>query len=350
MSILEEAEPTIPLVDQYERTISYLRISLTDRCNFRCVYCMPEDADGNHTKTGVILEHNDLLTYEEILRVATVATEMGVKKIRLTGGEPLVRRGVLDFIKKLKQLPLLEQLSLTTNGALLSENAQQLWDYGVRQLNISLDSLNAAKFFEITKRDVFDKVWAGILAAQACGFRIKINVVAMNGVNSDEFVDFARLALERQFEVRFIEFMPMGQKSSWKKDRFICGEDIMKACASLGTLSPCPQSNIAGPARMFDLVSEEGLKGKVGFISPLSHHFCDQCNRLRLTSEGQLRSCLLNDKETDLKSLLRAGGSDQEVRAIIRQTISAKPKGHNLDKAGPNEKENCQGQMSRIGG
>lgn len=350
MSNIDEVHSNIPLVDQYERTISYLRISLTDRCNLRCVYCMPEDEEGNHTKTGVILEHHDLLTYEEILRVASIATEMGVKKIRLTGGEPLVRRGVLDFIKNLKDLPLLEQLSLTTNGVLLAGNVQQLWDYGVRQLNISLDSLDPGKFFDITKRDLFDQVWAGITAAADCGFRIKLNVVAMKGVNSDEFVDFARLALERQFEVRFIEFMPMGQKSSWKKDRFISGEEIMSKFATLGELSPCAKSNIAGPARMFDLVSESGQKGKVGFISPLSHHFCDQCNRLRLTSEGQLRSCLLNDKETDLKTLLRSGAGDDEVRDIIRTTILAKPKGHNLDKAGPSDKEKCQGQMSRIGG
>ncbi|WP_041277921.1 GTP 3',8-cyclase MoaA [Desulfotalea psychrophila] len=348
--MLKQQPSPLPLVDKYDRNISYLRISLTDRCNLRCIYCMPEDEDGRHTTTGVILQHADLLTYEEILRVSRLATAMGIRKIRLTGGEPLVRRGVLEFIQELKKDRGLEQLSLTTNGVLLADYAERLWQYGVRQLNISLDSLQAKKFFEITKRDLFAQVWRGICAAEELGFCIKINVVAMQGVNSDEFVNFAQLALDRNFEVRFIEFMPMGESTSWKKERFISVDDIIADIKTVAQLTPCNHAKGAGPAKMYDISSADGRTGKIGFISPLSHHFCDQCNRLRLTSEGKLRSCLLNDKELDLKSVIRTGGSDEELMAIIRKSVLTKPKGHSFDGNGPEDGEKCSGQMSRIGG
>lgn len=338
------------LVDQYDRTISYLRISLTDRCNLRCIYCMPEDEEGKHSTTGIILQHVDLLTYEEILRITQLATQVGIRKIRLTGGEPLVRREVLRFIEKLKSNKDLEELSLTTNGVLLEEYGEQLWQHGVRQLNISLDTLQPQKFFMITKRDLFAKVWRGIQLAEHLGFRIKINVVAMNGVNSEEFVDFAKLALEHNFEVRFIEFMPLGKTSTWSKERFIATEDIMKLVSPVATLTPCGSSKGAGPAKMYTMLGSGGAKGEIGFISPLSHHFCDQCNRLRLTSEGKLRSCLLNDKETDLKGIIRGGGSDGDIIAQIREAVMRKPKGHLIDTSGPAGNENCLGQMSRIGG
>lgn len=338
------------LVDQYNRTISYLRISLTDRCNLRCIYCMPEDEDGKHTKTGVILQHVDLLTYEEILRITEIATQIGIRKIRLTGGEPLVRKEVLQFIEKLKSNKNLEELSLTTNGVLLEEYGEQLWEYGVRQLNISLDTLLPQKFLEITKRDFFAKVWGGIQLAEKLGFRIKINVVAMNGVNSDEFIDFAQLALDHNFEVRFIEFMPLGKASTWSKEKFISAEDILKLVSPGATLIPCDPSKGAGPATMYDMLGADGKRGKIGFISPLSHHFCDQCNRLRLTSEGKLRSCLLNDKEIDIKGVIRGGGSDAELMATIREAVLRKPKGHSIDTSGPHGSEKCLGQMSRIGG
>ena len=339
-----------PLVDQYDRTISYLRISLTDRCNLRCLYCMPEDEEGIHTKTGVVLQHLDLLTYEEILRIARLVTEVGISKIRLTGGEPLVRKDVLTFIKELKSNDNLEELSLTTNGVLLAEYGEKLWQYGVRRLNISLDTLQPEKFLKITKRDLFHKVWQGIETAEKCGFKIKLNVVAMNGINSDEFVDFARLALQHNFEVRFIEFMPLGKSSTWSKEKFIAAEEIIDMVSSIATLTPCMHLGSAGPATMFDMVGNDGRTGKIGFISPLSHHFCDQCNRLRLTSEGKLRSCLLNDKETDLKSIIRNGGSDADLLAQIRKAVLHKPKGHSIDTSGQGDEGNCLGQMSRIGG
>lgn len=312
---------------------------------------MPEDENGQHSKTGIILQHQDLLTYEEILRLAKISVDMGVRKIRLTGGEPLVRRGVMDFIGKLNEIGGLEQISITTNGILLAENASQLWDYGVRQLNISLDSLRRDKFQEITKRDNYLDVRKGITAAQKLGFKIKLNVVAMKGINSDEFADFAKLAIAKKIEVRFIEFMPIGKQSSWSKDRFISMADIKDIVSEVGDLSVITTREGAGPAKIYEIKDDEGNIGRLGFISPLSHHFCDQCNRLRLTSEGKLRSCLLNDKETDIKEVLRAGGTDEDLGAVVQEVVLAKPKGHLLDSNGPGlGDENCSGQMSRIGG
>lgn len=345
--------PESLLVDQFSRTITYLRLSLTDRCNLRCMYCMPKEEGGRdgQVKTGKFLQHDELLSYEELLRVVRLAVSLGMNKLRLTGGEPLVRRGILEFIRQLFLLDGLTEVRLTTNGVLLEEYAQKLHDVGIRQLNVSLDTLVPEKFTKITGKDYFARVWAGLLEAKRLGFRIKINVVAMRGVNDDEFIDFARMAIKYQFQVRFIEFMPVGDKSSWQKDQFIGAEEIKTLISRLGTLTPFAQSHGDGPARMYDLMTPDGEKGAVGFISPISHHFCDQCNRLRLTSEGKLRSCLLNDQETDLKVLLRGGASDQELIASIRQTIIDKPQGHALGQGSETpERPSCAGQMSRIGG
>ncbi len=342
-----------PLVDQFSRTISYLRLSITDRCNLRCMYCMPKGAEdkAKHTKTGEILRHTELLSYEEMLKVVRIAVEMGMNKLRLTGGEPLVRKGLLDFIHKLSILKNLEEVRLTTNGVLLADYAEQLLAEGVRQINVSLDTLQPKKFSDITGRDYFGKVWQGLLKARDLGFRIKINVVAMKGVNDDEFIDFARLALNEPFQIRFIEFMPLGEKSSWDKEQFIRAEDIKNIISKTGQLTPFNNKRDEGPARMYELKAPNGQKGAVGFITPISHHFCDQCNRLRLTSEGKLRSCLLNDRETDLKALLRGGASDGMIRESIRQTILNKPKGHTLENdLEKGEKPTCLGQMSQIGG
>ena len=342
-----------PLVDQFSRTISYLRLSITDRCNLRCMYCMPKGAEDKtkHTKTGEILRHTDLLSYEEMLKVVRIAAEMGMNKLRLTGGEPLVRKGLLDFIHKLSALKNLEEVRLTTNGVLLADYAEQLLAEGVRQINVSLDTLQPKKFSEITGRDYFSKVWQGLLKARDLGFRIKINVVAMKGVNDDEFIDFAQLALDEPFQIRFIEFMPLGEKSSWDKEQFMKAEDIKNIISKTGQLTPFNNKRDEGPARMYKLKAPNGQKGTVGFITPISHHFCDQCNRLRLTSEGKLRSCLLNDRETDLKALLRSGASEGMIRESIRQTILNKPKGHTLENdLEKSEKPTCLGQMSQIGG
>ncbi len=317
------------------------------------MYCMPkgEEDTGKHTKTGKILTHSQLLSYEEMSRVVRIAVEMGMNKLRLTGGEPLVRRGILNFIHELYSIEGLEEVRLTTNGVLLPDYAEQLYLEGVRHLNISLDSLQPKKFFEITGRDDFSKVWQGLAKARDLGFRVKINVVAMKGINDDEFVDFAKLALTEPFQVRFIEFMPLGEKSSWEKEQFIKADEIENIISGVGQLVPLKSKYDEGPARVYSLEDSQGRKGSIGFISPISHHFCDKCNRLRLTSEGRLRACLLNDKETDLKGLLRSGASNQIIRQSIRQTIIDKPKGHTLqNNFGEDDRPACLGQMSQIGG
>jgi len=328
--------------DQFSRTISYLRLSITDRCNLRCLYCMPPSA---------MVKHAELLSYEEMLRIVGIAVGMGMNKLRLTGGEPLVRKGIMDFIRSLTKIKGLEDIRLTTNGVLLRDKAAELYSAGIRNLNISLDSMKPERFLAITGGDFFDQVWQSIQTACDLGFNVKINVVAMRGINDDEFLNFAELALQRPVQVRFIEFMPIGNQGSWDKGRFISAEELKTRISTKGTLETVPGSRLDGPARVYHLVTPEGKAGKVGFISPISHHFCDQCNRLRLTSEGRLRACLLHDHETDLKSLLRHGGADSEIQAAIRQTILDKPKGHTLQNdLEKSDRVNCQGRMSQIGG
>lgn len=349
----KKIQPISPLVDQFSRTISYLRLSVTDRCNLRCMYCMPEEDEGNpiHTKTGKFIPHSELLSYEELLRVVKLSVSLGMTKIRLTGGEPLVRKDILTFIHKLAKIDGLEQVRLTTNGVLLYDFADKLFEVGVEHINVSLDTLQKAKFAKITGKDYFDKVWAGIMKAIDIGFKIKLNAVAMKDINDDEFKDFGLLALEYPFQVRFIEFMPVGGEGNKQKDQFIESDRIKKDLQTLGTLSPCPEKRTEGPARIFDLKSQDGRHGKVGFISPISHHFCDKCNRLRLTSEGKLRSCLLTDNETDLKTLLRNNGSDEQIVEQIRKTILNKPQGHALRLENEIEEGlSCNSKMSRIGG
>jgi len=291
------------------------------------------------------------LSYEELLRVVRLAIALGMNKLRLTGGEPLVRRGVLDFIESLSKLEGLDEVRLTTNGVLLGDYAERLYNAGVKHINVSLDTLVAEKFKFITGRDYFDKVYTAIFKTMNMGFKIKLNVVAMNGINDNEFVDFAQLALNNPLQVRFIEFMPVGDRSSWQKEKFIGSDIIKERISALGELVPFTSRHGDGPASMYELHAPDGREGKVGFISPISHHFCDRCNRLRLTSEGRLRSCLLNDRETDLKGILRQGGSDLEVMDAIHRTVMDKPKGHTLQTENPVENGSaCSGRMSRIGG
>ena len=326
------------LTDAFARAISYLRISLTDHCNLRCQYCSPQEGQ-------VKLANEELLSYEEILRVVRIAVSLGIEKVRLTGGEPLVRREVLTFIKKLAEIPGLNDIRLTTNGVLLTNYAEALQQSGISKLNISLDTLRPERFQQITGVDAFAKVWSGISKARELGFSpIKLNVVALKGVNDDEFIDFARLTLTELLQVRFIEFMPIGASTLWDKGKYISSQEIMELVKPLGKLEPVSAKRMDGPARIYRL---PGAVGSVGFISPISHHFCDRCNRLRLTSEGRLRSCLLSDKETDLKTRLRSGATDEEIRELIVATILDKPKGHGIS---PDGGGSCHGQMSRIGG
>ncbi len=324
------------LIDHFDRTISYLRVSLTDQCNLRCVYCTPSPLSK--------LEHKDLLSYEELLRVIRVAVELGVKKVRLTGGEPLARNGIDHFLAGLAELKGLDDIRLTTNGVFLEKYHEDLLKAGVKKLNISLDTLRADRFKQITGFDAFDKVWGGIKLALAKGFSpVKVNMVAMRGVNDDEIVEFAKLAMKYPLQIRHIEFMPIGNDASWGKEKLIPASEIKERIGILGTLTPVSQRNMDGPARVYEL---EGALGSIGFISPMSHKFCEKCNRLRLTSEGALRSCLLSDDEVDLRTVLRNGGTDDDIRNLIVKTIENKPKGHYMDES----PSGCLGKMSRIGG
>ncbi|MHB1015845.1 MAG: GTP 3',8-cyclase MoaA, partial [Desulfurivibrionaceae bacterium] len=309
------------LTDMFARSISYLRISLTDHCNLRCLYCTPQEG-------RIKLANEELLRYEELLRVVRLAVSLGIEKVRLTGGEPLVRRDVLPFIKALAEIPGLNDIRLTTNGVLLADHAEALQKAGISKLNISLDTLRPERFQQITGVDAFARVWAGISKARELGFSpIKLNIVALKGVNDDEFIDFARLTLTEPLQIRFIEFMPIGASALWDKGKYISSQGIMELLKPLGPLEPVPAKRMDGPACIYRLA---GAAGSVGFISPISHHFCDRCNRLRLTSEGRLRSCLLSDQETDLKERLRSGASDEDIRELIIAAILNKPKGHTI--------------------
>lgn len=334
------------LVDMFSRSISYLRLSLTDRCNLRCMYCVTEEeGKGGPVKLG----HDDLLTYEELLRVVRVAVRMGITKVRLTGGEPLVRRNVLGFIRDLTSIEQLTDVRLTTNGVLLNKYAEELFKAGVSKINVSLDTFRPERFAAITGVDCFHDVWQGLQKALEVGFNpVKVNVVAMRNINDDEISDFVRLSKTMPLQIRFIEFMPIGDSSRWNDETFISSDEIKQRLEAHGELIPMERLQADGPAQVYRL--GEDSVGSIGFISPMSHHFCDQCNRLRLTSAGALRSCLLHDDEVDLRSVIRQGGSDEDISKALLEAIHNKPKGHQLEERLKSPGNSCHGQMSRIGG
>jgi cyclic pyranopterin phosphate synthase len=325
------------LIDACNRHLNYLRISITDRCNLRCLYCLPPEAVPR-------LDQAEILRYEEILRVVAVGVGLGITKIRVTGGEPLVRRGVTGFLSDLKAIAGVDDISLTTNGILLEENLARLLAAGIRRINVSLDTLRPERYRAITGKDAFARVWAGVRAAEAAGIHpIKLNVVAMTGVNDDELVDLARLSFDRPYHVRFIEYMPIGR--SGLPDRpLLLAPEIKRRLAALGKLVPVPRAHHDGPAQRYRF---EGARGEVGFIPAISHHFCDRCNRLRLTATGELRPCLLSDRSEDLKGPLRRGASDAEIAAVFFQAVRHKPSDHNLAVGEP-ARVCCQ--MRSIGG
>ncbi len=327
----------VPPVDAHHRPIDYLRLSITDRCNLRCVYCMPSHGVPR-------LDHSQILSYEEILRLTRIAVKMGITKIRITGGEPLVRRDVTYLCENIAALKGVSSLSLTTNGLLLGQYAAALRRAGIRRVNISLDTLRPSRFSSITRVGCFHKVWAGLEAAQKAGFSpIKLNVVVMRHLNDDEVEEMALLSLRNPFHVRFIEFMPFPSSASRKQ--FVSSDEIVERLSRLGRLVPCESRSNNGPARYFRL---EGALGKIGIISPISHHFCPSCNRLRLTADGKLRTCLFSNAETDLRDLLRQKASDEELVQVIGQAIASKPEKHTLD---PEVLHKCMGRpMVRIGG
>jgi len=307
------------LTDSCQRTMSYLRLSVTDRCNLRCIYCLP-------VQGFKLLKHADILTYEEMVRLTKLALSLNMTKVRLTGGEPLVRLGFVDFVRSLKALPV-PDLRLTTNGTLLAEKAAGLFEAGIHRINVSLDTLDQAKYRYITGGGDLKQVLDGLDQAQAVGFSpIKINVVVMRGLNSDEVESFAKLTLETPLHVRFIEFMPL-DRNGWKPGLVLTSDEILQRLQRLGPLTEIPPEPNDGPARRFRLGQGPG---EVGLISPLSHHFCPTCNRLRITSDGKLLTCLFSSEEVDLKGPLRSGASDEELLAIIRAAVASKPDRHHL--------------------
>ena len=325
------------LKDKFERVIDYLRISITDRCNLRCVYCMPKD--------GVKpFEHRDILTYEEIIRVAGIAATLGVRKIRITGGEPLTRKNISFLIASLRALNGIEDISLTTNGILLAKYARELADAGLTRVNISLDTLRPDRYREITRGGDIGPVLKGIDAAEEAGLLpLKINMVPIRHLNDDEIADFARMTLKTPRHVRFIEFMPIGSRDLWSDERYISTDELKRTVEKLGPLVPV-RLRKNGPARYFRF---DGAPGVIGFISALTHHFCGDCNRLRLTSDGRLRPCLFSETEIDLKPALRQQSSDKEIERLLRLSIEVKPEGHNIDQR---EDLSSLKNMSRIGG
>ncbi|MBN1401821.1 MAG: GTP 3',8-cyclase MoaA [Anaerolineae bacterium] len=307
--------------DSLQRAIRYLRVSVTDRCNLRCRYCMPEE--------GVpTLRHEDILRHEEIARIVAVAASLGLSKVRLTGGEPLVRKGLLDLVRMIAQTPGIDELAMTTNGTLLAPQAQSLADAGLQRVNISLDTLRAERFRDITRWGELEDVLEGIRAAHAAGLEpVKINMVVMRGFNDDEVVDMARQSLNLGWHVRFIEVMPLGENAWFNQARYVSsGEVRARIEAAWGPLEPASLPG-NGPARYWRV---PGAPGSLGFISAISEHFCATCNRLRLTSDGRLMPCLFSDLEYDLRGPLRAGSDDQVLRSIFLEAVRHKPEGHCL--------------------
>jgi len=323
------------LVDSYGRSVEYLRVSITDLCNLRCVYCRPPE--------GVqLVSHDEILRYEEILTIVGVAQELGIRKIRITGGEPLVRRGVLDFIAKISSLNGIDDLAITTNGALLVEMAADLKAAGLTRINVSLDSLRAETFRAITGRDLLDRVLRGIETALNVGpHPVQIHAVLLQGINEQDVPAFARLTLDKPIDVRFIERMPFGV--DWvpePPDSFSAHTVVKIIQEQIGELHEIKRDPLSGPATMFRL---EGAKGRIGIIDAMTGHLCGTCNRLRLTARGTLRPCLLAGNEIDIRGPLRAGATREEVAQIILAAVSAKPMG-NASCAMPKE------GMNMIGG
>jgi len=323
------------MTDPFGRKIKYLRLSVTDRCNLRCNYCMPA--------TGVPkLTHQDILSYEELHQVAGTAVALGVEKIRITGGEPLIRKGLIHFLNQLSGLPGLKELTLTTNGVLLPGMAEELKEAGVKRLNISIDSLTANKFSDITRGGKLKNTLRGIDAAERVGFAIKLNMVVMRGINDNEILDFANLTMKKNYTVRFIEYMPSTAQSEYNS-LAISGKEIIDIVTNRHSLIPMPRNVLSGPAQNFKIA---GAVGSLGIITPMSNHFCADCNRIRVTSTGMLRGCLFAKQEFDLKPALQTVNRFELEKAFY-QCVNLKNEKHQLTW---HEKPQAQFQMSQIGG
>jgi len=309
------------VLDPFGRSIEYLRLSITDRCNLRCRYCMPEE--------GVPpLAHGDILSYEELLRIALAATTLGIRKIRVTGGEPLIRRGVVEFVRQLASLPNAPEIVLTTNGLRLAELAAPLKAAGLQRVNVSLDTLRPDRFVQLTRREGLQLVLDGLCAAEAAGLSpVKINVIPLRGINDDELLDFARLTVMHPWDVRFIEFMPISPDLELSSGERIPMAEIEEQLTALGSLEALPRGNSAGPAQLYRL---PGARGCVGLIPAVSGHFCPECNRLRVTADGRIRGCLFGNQEIDLKTVLRSGDDESALEELLHAAVCSKPEKHTI--------------------
>ena len=305
------------MIDSFGREINYLRISLTDRCNLRCQYCMPEQGISKKK------DHEEMLSLEEIYRIVKVFVDLGVSKIRLTGGEPLVRKGVVHLVEMIRQLEGVKDLAMTTNGLLLKDMAKDLKAAGLDRVNVSLDTLKAEKYREITRNGSLDDVLQGIEEAKKVGFApMKLNTVLIGGFNDDEVMDFINLTKDEAIDVRFIELMPIGEAADWAESKFISSKEVLE---KVGGLVAIKREDPSSPANYYQL---PGAKGKVGFINPITCKFCDNCNRVRLTSSGKLKLCLHSNQEIDLRDDLY---SEEALKKIILASIGKKEEAHHLE-------------------
>jgi len=328
---------TTPIKDSYNRRIDYLRVSITDKCNLKCVYCMP-------SKGLKFFKDSEVLTDEEIVRFVSIARRHGLRKVRITGGEPLIRKNIIQMVSSLKKTGI-QDLSLTTNGILLSKLAGDLKQAGLDRVNISLDTMDAKIYREITKEGDIERVWESIQEAERVNLTpVKINVVPIRGLNEGEISSFASLTFEKNYHIRFIEFMPANCSGIWAKDKCVSASEILKKISGLGRLERLSFKG-RGPSRNFRF---KGAAGVIGIISPLSDHFCGYCNRLRLTADGRIRPCLFSKEEIDIKTPMRDGASDDDMEKLFLTAVKIKPQRHLL-----NEDPASGGHlktMSEIGG
>ncbi len=310
------------LVDGMGRTIVNLRISVTDRCNFRCTYCMPAD-------NVEFMDRSKLLTFEELTRVATIVSKMGINRLRLTGGEPTMRKDLPVLIRMLSAVEGIDDIAMTTNAFFLKDQAKDLYDAGLKRLNVSLDALDPEKFAHVNRRDCLDQVLLGLKAASDAGYEsIKINAVAMRNFSESEILRLIDMGRSDGFEVRFIEFMPLDSDKVWERDKVLFGHEIVDLIREKHELIPIENSLEIGPASEFKFADG---KGKIGIITAVSNPFCDHCNRIRMTADGKLRTCLFSTQETNLKELIRSGASDADITQRIRDAVAIKEPGHKIN-------------------
>lgn len=310
------------LVDGMGRTIVNLRISVTDRCNFRCTYCMPAD-------NVEFMDRSNLLSFEEIHRVVTIVSKLGINRIRLTGGEPLMRKGLPILIKMIDKVEGIDDIAMTTNAYFLKDQAQSLIEAGLKRLNVSLDALDPDKFRDVNRRDCLNSVLEGLNTARKAGFKsIKINAVAVRNFSEPEIMDLIEMGRSDGFEIRFIEFMPLDSDKTWERNKVLFGHEIIDIIKKKYELVPIDNSLEIGPASEYNFADG---KGKVGIITAVSNPFCDHCNRIRMTADGKLRTCLFSENEHDLKNLIRNGASDEVIAEAIQQAVLIKEPGHKIN-------------------